>query len=584
MTIALPPQPGFVAVSRTAGSGPSVSLSSVAAALQLVDESHRSVRTLDVMSWGFGRGTDALTVVLGRGGWRTDHLLDSADVRGLLERDGRAHLVDVLPPFAAAGLMGDAVRVAVDALGFRHVYGVQGPGWAAVSTSSRALGLLAGSRIDLDAVAVQSMLGWQLRQRTLYEDVDKLPPASISVLAHGRISTSIAQSVVHEPSSDVDEAVRRASSALRDFMAAYLDARPEAALQLTGGQDSRLLLSAIPLARRRGMTAVTVGVPADDDVRIARNLTDENGMVHVVADRVGLDQLAPAEVFALTLRASQRVDFMADPLGFLSVASAEAQLDQGSRLVGLGGEVARGFYYFPWRGAQRVTRRSVERLASWRMFANEAADPVALRPEFHRHAREFALSEVFDLLAESSDDLRTATDDFYLSQRMQRWAGVTDTAVCYERELVNPMLDRRFLDIVRGLSPSHKRNSRFLAQLQVELDPALASIPLEGRPAPVVYARGGVDTGAHVVVTSARKFARKVDQRLRGARRPPTGAGLLADKLAEHWQGQPDSLRPLFELDVFDEPWLEGVLQGTVRPDASTAAFMVNLLGACEPT
>ena len=46
-----------------------------------------------------------------------------------------------------------------------------------------------------------------------------------------------------------------------------------------------------------------------------------------------------------------------------------------------------------------------------------------------------------------------ATDEFYLLERMQRWAGVLATADCINRVVVNPMLDSRFLDIARSTPP-----------------------------------------------------------------------------------------------------------------------------------
>ena len=61
--------------------------------------------------------------------------------------------------------------MATDHLGFRHVFHAQRPGAAVVSTSSHSCAVELGSGLDLDAVAVQSSLGWQLGQRTLFAGV-----------------------------------------------------------------------------------------------------------------------------------------------------------------------------------------------------------------------------------------------------------------------------------------------------------------------------------------------------------------------------------------------------------------------------
>ena len=157
------------------------------------------------------------------------------------------------------------------------------------------------------------------------------------------------------------------------------------------------------------------------------------------------------------------------------------------------------------------------------MFANESVSADALDPTFAAWARKFAVDEVFALCAGTGRDWMAATDDFYLDQRMQRWAGVTDTAVCFDRVTSNPMLDDRFIAIVRGLPPRDKRNSRFLSRLQVALDDQLARVPLDGRPAPVAYANRGLGNSARQLASTVGKVVRKAHQRAARANRPPAG-------------------------------------------------------------
>ena len=101
-----------------------------------------------------------------------------------------------------------------------------------------------------------------------------------------------------------------------------------------------------------------------------------------------------------------------------------------------------------------------------------------------------------------------ATDDFYLSQRMQRWAGVTDTAVCLDRSVVNPMLDDRFIAIARGMAPESKRGSLFLAGCRWRSTPTWA-----GCRSTAVRPRGlrhpGVVNRARAVQPSPRRRSRR---------------------------------------------------------------------------
>jgi asparagine synthase (glutamine-hydrolysing) len=369
---------------------------------------------------------------------------------------------------------------------------------------------------------------------------------------------------------------------LRDYMDAFLDDHPDAVLQLTGGQDSRLLLSAVAPARRRGLRTLTLGVPGNPDAMIASELSRRYGMTHELLSLDGIDALSPEEADLRCIQAAHRLDCMADPLAQAALSFAEARAQPGARISGLGGEVARGFYYFGPPTSGPVTRKRVERLTRWRMFANESVSTDALQPEFTSWAREFAAGEVFALSAATGRDWMAATDEFYLGQRMQRWGGVTETAVCLDRIVSNPMLDDRFIAIARSLRPRDKRNSLFLSRLQMALDDELGRVPLDGRPAPVAYASKGIGNSTRQIVTTLGKAAEKARQRVRRANRPPAGGEILARKVVEHWRASPAVLDAVRPLGIFREAWIDEVLAGDVMPAPSAVTLMTNLRVAAD--
>jgi len=508
--------------------------------------------------------------------------LSSAQVRRLLLDDPTA-LAEVLPTFAAAASTpSGGTSVATDYLGFRHVFHGQSHGAAVVSSSSHACALELGAGLDLEAVAVQSSLGWQLGQRTLFDGIRKLGPGGIATLKDGVVALSSYLRPGAAGTLDLDRAVRTAADVLRGYLTTYLEDHPDVRLQLTGGQDSRLLLSAVPNAQRRGLRVVTLGAAGDPDVDIAADLVARYGMRHELLSLDGLDQLDPAAAFALCVEAARRLDYSADPLAHAALTYAEARSEPGPRLSGLGGEVARGFYYLGLPTSAPVSPRRAQRLAHWRMFVNEGVPVEALAPSFAQWARDFATQEVVRVLTETGHPWMAATDDLYLGHRMQRWGGVTETAVCLDREIVNPMLDDRFISIATALPPLDKRNSRFLSRLQLELDTELGSIPLDGRPAPAAYANRSLRNSAQLTAATLDKARRKVAQRLRGQNRPPAGGEVLAAKVVAHWRENPAALEPLGDLEVFRQEWLEALVGGVDTPPSSAVALMVNLLGALE--
>jgi asparagine synthase (glutamine-hydrolysing) len=112
------------------------------------------------------------------------------------------------------------------------------------------------------------------------------------------------------------------------------------------------------------------------------------------------------------------------------------------------------------------------------------------------------------------------------------------------------------------------------------LDPELGRIPLEGRPAPVAYAHPGPLRAASRTLTSARKAARKVVQRVRGGNRAPAGGAVLAAKVAEYWREHPDVVEGAAQSGFLSEAWLGDVLAGRAQPRPSSVAFLTSLVVA----
>jgi asparagine synthase (glutamine-hydrolysing) len=537
----------------------------------------------EVVTWGlpdWHRDQDAL--LLAATARRRDRDLSAAEVRALVldDPDGFG---EMLPSFAAAvSTPAGAISVATDYLGFRQVFHGRRDGGGIISTSSRACALDLGSGLDLDAVAVQSCLGWQLGQRTVFDGVRKLPPGRIATLEEGVVTRSTYRKPAPTEQTDLDRSVRAAAEVLRTYLTSYLEDHPDAVLQLSGGQDSRLLLSAVPKAQRRGMRVVTLGEVGDPDVDIASDLAARYGMQHEVLSLSVVEDLDPATAHAFCLDAARRLDYTSDPIAHAALAFVELGAEPGPRISGVGGEVSRGFYYLGPPTAGAASQRRARQLVRWRLFANESVPVEALDPSFAQWSREFATQEVVRALTESGRPWMAATDELYLEHRMQRWAGVTETAVCLDREVVNPMLDDRFISIATGLKPLHKRNSLFFSRLQLELDAELGSIPLDSRPAPAAYAHRSAQNSARKTMATVTKARKKVVQRLRRDSRPPLGGAAFAAKVVAHWRDDPGTLEPLNRLDVFAKDWLDGLVSGAHTPPTSAVALMVNLIGAVE--
>ena len=352
---------------------------------------------------------------------------------------------------------------------------------------------------------------------------------------------------------------------------------PDSVLQLTGGHDSRILLGAIPPRQRQGLHALTLGTETHPDVVIAARLAQKYGMRHE-SHRLDEHIPTPAQAHALSLSAARALECQASPMALAPLFVVESQLRQGHRLSGLGGEVARGFYYAGQPAGAQTSPRLVERLARWRVFSNESVEPAALDDAFSTQARERTLATMADLFA-PGDWLR-ATDSFYLYHRMGRWSAAHGTVAAVRRYAVNPMLDRRFIELALAVAPAEKRDSFLLGRLMTRLDPELAQIPLDSGLVPARLGTGDVSTRVANARLFARKAAGKVRQRLLGGRRPQLGAAEMADLVLAHWRAEPAAARPLYDTHILKPQWLDGLLAGTHPAPATTVAFLVNLLAA----
>jgi asparagine synthase (glutamine-hydrolysing) len=522
----------------------------------------------------------AFTLPIGRLARATDHDVDPVELGGMIER--RTGLETLLPPFAAVHRGGPdrPVVVAGDWLGFHQLFWWQGDGVAAVSTSARALSVLAGRGLDQRGLGVLALIGWQIADTTPFAGVRVLPPGCTASLQGGTATVERYAEPPMRPdrAPALGDAVAEMADILARWQQGYLEDHPDALLQLTGGHDSRILLAAVPGKLRAGMRAMTLGDPSSPDVVIAASLAERYGMRHEVYRTDLQEPPTPAEAHALVMTAARDLECQASPLALAPLLLAEAHLEQGHRLAGLGGEVARGFYYAGQPRSAITAPELVHRLARWRLFSNEAVEADAVDAGFLRDARRDTLA----LLEEQfpAGDWLRATDDFYLLHRMHRWAGSHGTVAAVRRRYVNPMFDRRFVELALAVAPADKRDSLLLGRLMTRLDPELAAIPLDSGLTPARLAHRTVASRLAVGGATARKAVRKVRQRVAGGRRAQLGAADTGALVLQHWRADPAACAGLYDLPQVRGEWLDQVLAGERTAEPTTIAFLVNLLVA----
>ena len=372
------------------------------------------------------------------------------------------------------------VVLATDSAGLRHVYVWQGPDWAAMSSSSLLLSTVVGAPLDEAAIGVYALVGNYLLDQTPFTGIRKIDAGVACSMRAGRIDPEVFEA--QDPVAPVGSGGRAGQAArgvtvMRDVVGACLEAYPDASLELSGGFDSRAVLAAIPHSQRRGRMALTIGVPGDPDIRVARELAAFCELDHRVVDLNGLDRLSPDEVLALVR--GRPADATPRPTRSPPACSTgwAVRSNRDPRLNGANAEFGRANFYPGNRAQDEVTDRVVERLARWRVMENHGTDPVVLSDEFTAAARDATMTALKQDLRGYGVDWLRALDEYYFLSRVQRWAGIEYTGSGHDRVVLSPFTHPRYVDWVRRCDPRDRRASKVFASTFDLLDPGPGGHP-----------------------------------------------------------------------------------------------------------
>ena len=473
------------------------------------------------------------------------------------------------PPTATINIEDGRVLVASDALGLKGIFTVREPRFSAISTSALVLGAVVEAALDERAWAHLALLGFLLGNETPFDGVRKLDADHVASVRDGKLE------LFNRPDATVPTQANGVR-ALKRSVEELLESDPDAGLELSGGLDSRVILAAMPRAARRGRKAVTIDTGTGADAAVARQIATTEGLQHLVVPEWPLGELDPDEVRARVERGAKRRDCQSNALAAAVLDRAEERMPGEARFTGVNGEYVRGFYYPGTSRWSAVSQRSVSRLVRWRMLTNErVAGGLFTRGWEGDHLGELIRYLTADL-AKHSQRLRTATDEFYLHDRVVRWAGPGYSHAATERRVLAPFLHPLFLRWATPLDTRVRGGSRLLATLLVELDRELATLPLAGGLDPLMLASSRSTDQVRRTTATAKKFARKVTQRITGTSRPPSGTNQVLDSLRSSWRGHPP-FEPLAGLSFIRDAQLESWSEDLRDLDPATASFVVNL-------
>lgn len=396
-----------------------------------------------------------------------------------------------------------------------------------ISGSSLVLGALAAS--DIDPIAAQEFIrtGIIYEDRTFYQQVRKLPPASVLYFRDGRLERALrywhVAKLLEAPLALPDAADRLYETGTQT-VARIAALYPRRLCDLTGGYDSRAL-GALLLGANVSFDTTVSGDDESPDVKISRGLADIAGLKHTQRKRSADLNTHDIE------RALALCDGEYDLLEYARIMRTHEQHSQSYdvSMNGSYGEVARGYWWellSPHIGQH--TRLDYEKIARKRYAALDHG--AELFPEPIDLVRHF--TEILRRNGSGLEDLPNTLqlDYSYLNLRMQRWQGRIASSTDQIWPCVSPLMFRSILEIMLRAEPRARHRSLLVRAMLARHSPAWAKYPLEhgypAQPFGIANAWRFLPLGAHYADKIVRRLKSKAAERLRATRASPASSSI----------------------------------------------------------
>lgn len=361
-----------------------------------------------------------------------------------------------------------------------------------VAISSSSLLLAALDDWTLDPVGCQEFLycGTIYENRTFFNEVKRLSPATIYRFSEGKLKSSTRYwhaSQLNPAAINNDRAVRLLEESLCDGIANISRVFRNPICDLTGGYDSRLVFSSFLSSGLRPPTFVA-GFPEDKDVQVSRAISEEFDVPH-------LHFLKKSFVpFSDATDSVKFTDGEFDLLEYSQIKDAqEFSLDNGYDLSVIGnfGELSRGKHWKkkllpPDVGA--CAPIDAWQAAKYNFHAAYTQDDSLFPPE----TRIDPISQIAEVVKRENAGLEDRPntlqmDNIYLYMKMRCWYGRIASSTEKIRPCISLFQLRSVVETMLQIDWRLRQKNSLLNKILAESQPLLANIPLEdGCPAATI--------------------------------------------------------------------------------------------------
>ncbi|MHC4219756.1 MAG: asparagine synthase-related protein [Planctomycetota bacterium] len=419
-----------------------------------------------------------------------------------------------------------------DRYGLRPIfYGLDRQRRPIVSTRPDVVAAIIDGRLSAQALAECLVVGFTLQSHSLFEGVRRLRPQE-RLMHYDRRGFSVGCiQRCGAVSAGADDRRHAPKVWINSLAPEIVNAFAQgAALELSGGVDSRLVMAIGMHAGTRPKLAFTLGHEDDEDVRIARSICETHGIEHQVLP-VEID---PAGIADDGFRFIQRSGFAVNASSYAWLPRVFDRLaaSRTAQIGGGGGECASGFYYSPLDSLCRG--RSIQNLwVQRRLFQSGVTLAETFGPDRGERLNDEITDEALRLLRWMDGSWRRRTDELYLTQRVPNAGGAVLSASACWYEPLQPLLHETYVEWGRSLETDQRANRRVQMEIVHDLDAELGAIPYSSNRRFASTHRARLARRLRTVQSAAGRIRR----RFRNERHAPDlGAVSVARALADNEQ------------------------------------------------
>lgn len=345
------------------------------------------------------------------------------------------------------------------------------------------VGFNSSRQLDFHALAIFFRLGHFVGSDTPFEDVRFLPPNSTLTWENGRLS--VQQSIGDVLSSSrlsitFDEAVETYAELFSRAISRRLPSDDRFIVPLSGGRDSRHILLELVRQGARPAACATVRFrppSTDEDMRVARLLTERLGIAHIEIDK-------PARFFEAELKEIHMTNYCGGGHGWILPLASRLVGEFSTVYDGLAGEVLSAGFMLDSRKTELFRQEAWPELA--RLILGESAVEPVLRSVFtDDFCSRIQLNDAVERLVPElrrHAGLPNPLLSFIFANRTRRCVASIPFAILHQIPVVHvPYLDHAIFDFLSALDPSMMEGGRLHDETIRRAYPEYADIPYEDK-------------------------------------------------------------------------------------------------------